>query len=451
MPPPTLLISRAVVTTVALAFLLASCASAKSTASTPYRGWSSWSLSAITNSNVYGRAWLNESNVLAQSDALAASPLQRSWPAPYINIDSFWAMDPTAVDGVDAYGRWTHDVGRFPNGMKAVGDHVHANGQKYGLYLNPGVAVAAVKAKSPIANQTGCTAADIAWQPLTRGNTFGDTYRVNFSHRCAAPYFVSFAQLLASWGVDFLKLDAVSPGSNDNDIDNREDVTVWSDALASTGRDIWLTISWHINATYAPDFAPHTNAWRTSDDVDCYCPTLTSWNSAVKRFVEVVPFLPWSAASGGGVFPDLDSLNVMQGPTLDGLTDDEACTSVTLWSITLSPLYTGNDLTVADASGLMLLTHGEVLAINEGGVSAAPAQRTQGALQQVWTVQYGNGTKIAALFNLGAAAANVTLELGTAVYGARDVWLRQDVGVLTGDYVALLEPHACRLLRLTPA
>ena len=233
------------------------------------RGWSSWSLSAITNSPVYGRNWLNSTNVLAQSDAMARSVLQSAWSVggnkPYINIDSFWASDPTQV--VDAFGRYITDSSRFPTGMRAICDHVHANNQLCGIYANPGVLVAAVKQKTPIMNASGCTADDIAWKPLTKGNTFGDMYRVNFSHPCAQTYYNSMGAQFADFGVDFVKLDAVSPGSDDATVDNRLDVAAWSKALERTGRDIWLTISWRINASFAADFSPSSNAWRTSDDV----------------------------------------------------------------------------------------------------------------------------------------------------------------------------------------
>lgn len=62
------------------------------------------------------------------------------------------------------YGRWTANLTRFPGGMGPVAAAVHGRGQRFGLYVNPGVAVAAVKTRSPIEG-TNCTAADIAIQP----------------------------------------------------------------------------------------------------------------------------------------------------------------------------------------------------------------------------------------------------------------------------------------------
>ena len=86
-----------------LLLLLASLplAAPKASFALPYRAWTTWDLSAVTGAAGagYGREFLTEANVLAQSDALAASPLQRAWdaasPRTVLAVDSFWAADPT--------------------------------------------------------------------------------------------------------------------------------------------------------------------------------------------------------------------------------------------------------------------------------------------------------------------------------------------------------------------
>ena len=439
-------------------------ASSKSARSAPYRAWTSWDLSAITGAEArgYGREFLTEANVVQQSDALAASPLADAWgPEPVtLAIDSFWAADPTKV--VDAFGRWTWNTTRFPNAERAVGERVRANGQHLGLYLNPGVPVAAVEQRTPVLGHPECTAADIAFLPLSPANTFWDCRRINFSHPCAQPFVDSQALLLAQWGCDFLKIDAVSPGSDvvpSAGIDNRPDIAAWTRALERSGRDIWLTISWRIDPAYAADFAPLANAWRTSDDVDCYCDTLSAWHAVRNRFFEAVPWLAWlpravgGNGSGGG-FPDLDSLNVAQGE-LDGLSADEKQTSVTLWALVGSPLYTGNDLNAADAAGLALLGHADVLAIN--ALAAPPALTAASAngtadLQVWYAAGAAHSTVVAALFNLGAAAAHVTAvfaEIGApASASVRDVWSGVALGRFEGAFSAFLPPHGSRLLRI---
>lgn len=52
---------------------------------------------------------------------------------------------------------------------------------------------------------------------FVRANPFGDGYGIDWSHRCAKAYVQSCANLLAiDYGIDFLKIDAVSPGSANN-------------------------------------------------------------------------------------------------------------------------------------------------------------------------------------------------------------------------------------------
>ena len=236
----------------------------------PFRGWTSWDLSALKGVPPYGHEWLNSTNILAQSAALASSGLQAEH-FDHINIDSFWSYNPMMV--VDSFGRWATNYSRFPQGMAKISDAVHARGQKFGLYINPGVAVAAVKQKKPIQG-TNCTADEIAaTDPETgaplRGNPFGDCFAINWEHACARPYVQSFANLLAlEYRIDFLKMDAVAPGSAKDDAtdwpiapyntyDNSRDVAEWSRAFEATGRQVWLAISWEIDPSYATEFAPY--------------------------------------------------------------------------------------------------------------------------------------------------------------------------------------------------
>lgn len=53
-------------------------------------------------------------------------------------------------------------------------------------------------------------------------------------------------------GIDFIKLDGVTPGSYHDDlsIDNRAEVEAWSKAIAQSGRPIWFTVSWDLDEDY---------------------------------------------------------------------------------------------------------------------------------------------------------------------------------------------------------
>src|SRR5882757_8665988 len=102
----------------------------------PYLGWSSFSQQTLVGN------FLTQANIMAQSDALAASGLQRHG-FNYINMDSGW------MGSFDAYGRPIPNTAIFPD-IAALAAHVHANGQKLGIYWIPGVEQPAVDANLPI-------------------------------------------------------------------------------------------------------------------------------------------------------------------------------------------------------------------------------------------------------------------------------------------------------------
>ena len=54
---------------------------------------------------------------------------------------------------------------------------------------------------------------DIVAQPLQQSNYWGFGYKIDFTNPCAQSYINSVADQFAEWGVDFLKLDSVTPGS----------------------------------------------------------------------------------------------------------------------------------------------------------------------------------------------------------------------------------------------
>ena len=187
-----------------LAHTLPAAAQVNGLGSEPYRGWSTYSQQTIASNVMY------EQNILAQSDAMRSSGLGEHG-FQYINLDAQWNGSE------DGYGRPLFDSTRFPDFLAMI-QHIHANGQKVGIYLNPGVSMTAVQQNLPIYG-TGYHAQDIAVMPVTIANVFGDAYKIDYTKPGAQAYINSMVDLFASWGIDFIKLDAVSPGSySDNQI-----------------------------------------------------------------------------------------------------------------------------------------------------------------------------------------------------------------------------------------
>lgn len=85
---------------------------------------------------------LAAASITAQSDALRSSGLE-DHGFVYINIDSGW------MGSFDGSGRPIPNTSTFPN-IQAFVAHIHANGQKAGIYWIPGVEYPAVAANYPI-------------------------------------------------------------------------------------------------------------------------------------------------------------------------------------------------------------------------------------------------------------------------------------------------------------
>jgi alpha-galactosidase len=407
----------------------------------PYLGWSSFSQQTLDGN------FLTQANIVAQSDALAASGLQRHG-FNYINMDSGW------MGSFDAYGRPIPNPAIFPD-ITALAAHVHANGQKLGIYWIPGIEQPAVDANSPILG-TPYHIQDILVVPHTPGNAFSSGQfppyhnKIDFTKPGAQAYMDSVVALFASWGVDFIKLDGVTPGSYNDDltIDNRADVQAWSTAIAHSGRPIWLTVSWALDMDYLSTWQQFANARRIDEDVECEgrCATLTDWPRIIERFYDVVGWQNVASRTVG--WNDLDSLDV--GTSQDsGLNETEQQAAVTLWAMSNAPLYLGGDLTKLDAAGKRMLSNDEVLALDRSG---HPATQIRGDDTSVWLMKLDDGTVYVALFNMDAIPVPVNIrwrDLGfNAARQIHDVWNGNDLRPNGPGLQALVPGHGTRLFRV---
>ena len=410
----------------------------------PYLGWSSFSEQTINGS------FLTQANIQTQSDALKASGLEEHG-FRYINIDSGWQ------GSFDANGRPIPNPTTFPD-MKSLVDHIHANGQKAGIYWIPGIEQPAVDGNYPILGTIYHTQ-DIVVMPLAKGNAFAGPLpnpyhdKIDFTKPGAQEYINSVVVLFASWGIDFIKLDAVTPGSYSNDlsIDNRADVKAWSQAIAQSGRRIWLTISWQLDQDYLDVWQQYSNARRIDDDVECEggCGGfLTNWPRIVLRAYDDVG---WENAAGPALgWNDLDTLDVGNG-SADGLTDTEKQTAITIWAMANAPLYLGGDLTQLDALAKSAFTNDEILAVDQSG---HPGIQKTGGFHPVWIADAGDGDYYVALYNFTAFPDRVDVrwsDLGFKnAVAVRDLWNHANLGAFPGEFSTMVPGHGARLLRVTP-
>ena len=412
---------------------------------TPALGWSSWS---------FIRHDPTEANIEAQALAMKASGLAKAGYL-YVNVDDFWYQCPGSQGpNVDQYGRWVIDATKFPskgseNGIQVVADYVHSLGLKFGLYLTPGISDQAVAQNTPIEG-TPYTADQIADGASENNYNCGGMQGIDYSKPGAQAFINSWADELASWGVDYLKVDGV--GSSDI-----PDVRAWSTALQQTGRPIHLELSNSLAIADASTWAQYSNGWRTGGDIECYsCETsgtsypLTDWANIESRFNEVAQWQPYG---GPGAFNDYDSLEIGNGSN-DGLTPDERQTQMSLWSLASSPLILGTDLTHLDPTDLKYLTNRAVLSVDQDSIDASRIAST--STTQTFAKTEKNGDVVVGLFNTGSqsqvvstTAAAVGLPAAGA-YQLNNLWthhLTESGPAISADVAS----HGVALFRISPA
>jgi alpha-galactosidase len=409
----------------------------------PAMGWSSWS---------FVRHDPTAATIEAQAAALASSGLAAAG-YDYVNVDDFWYDCPGSQGpDVDSYGRWVTNATEFPpgssgvNGIAVVADYVHSLGLKFGLYVTPGISDQAVAGNTPIQG-TSDTAGQIATSTGEANYNCGGMTGINYSAPGAQAFIDSWADELASWGVDYVKLDGV--GDSDTG-----DVQAWSAALEQTGRQIHLELSNSLDITNAATWAQYSNGWRTGGDIECYCGSgsypLTDWGNIQSRFAQVAQ---WQPDGGPGAFNDYDSIEVGNGPTDDGVTDAQAQSQLSLWAMAASPLLLGIDLTHLNATELGYLKNSSVIATDQDGIDAR--RIVSNVNQQVFAKTEAGGDVILGLFNYsGTASQTVTVSLAAAGIGgsatATNLWTGASAGTLSGTYSVTLGAGAVQLLRLVP-
>ena len=405
----------------------------------PALGWSTWS---------FIRHNPSEANVEATAQAMHDSGLE-SHGFQFVNVDDFYYVC-TAGDGpaVDQFGRWVVDTAKFPNGMRAVGDFIHGLGLKFGLYVTPGIPNEALVNNTAIEG-TSLHAADIATGSGEKNYNCKHMVGIDYNKPGAQEFVDSWARLLASYGVDYLKIDGV--GDSD-----AADVDAWSRALVRSGRQIHLELSNSLDVRNGAVWRQLSSGWRISGDIECYkCEPpgssvpLTSWANVAGRLGQAPQ---WTHHGGAGHYNDLDSLEIGNGAD-DGLTPDQRQSHMTLWAIAAAPLILGTDLTHLDPGDLAMLTNDEVLGVDQAGVPGAPL--TYSTPTQVWRARQPDGTYAIALFNNTSASAPVQVSWADLGFqnGAtvRDLWTHTDLGSFPTGFSATLASDASRLLRVTPA
>jgi alpha-galactosidase len=348
-------------------------------------GWNGW--------NTFGCGpELDQAKFLANADALLSRGMA-DVGYEYVNLDDCWQS------GRGADGVVQPNSARFPDGIGALGDYLHARGLKLGIDTCSG----------------GCPRGE-----LTTPGSIG--------------YETQDAQSYASWGVDFVKYTRSGASARGE----RADFETMRDALRETGRPMLLSI---VSAPFAYWHSEVGQMWRTHGDI---MPSFAD----VLEVIDVTSKL--AAYAGQGGYNDADMLWIGHA----GLSESESRAVFSVWSILASPLLAGNDLTTMSAATQAILTQRELIALNQD------ALRLQGALiaMQGDVSVYAKplsecGARGVVLLNRGSAAAEGSIgleELGLAaeLASVRDLWAGRELGPVLERLRVEVPAHDAVALRI---
>ena len=402
----------------------------------PPMGWNSW--------DCYGAA-VTEEIVRKNAEYMAKNLAAYGWE--YVVVDIQW-YQPTATSHeyvpfapltMDAYGRLTPAVNRFPSakdgqGFKPLADYIHSLGLKFGIHIMRGLPRMAAHQQLPIKDSeyTCAQAANpnsvCAWNP--------DMYGLKCDQPGARAYYDSIFRLYAEWGVDYVKCDDIAREYPHCE----KEIETISEACRHCGRDIVLSLSpGPAPLDKAEHLKKYANLWRITDDF------WDEWRLLKVMFERAEK---WCIHAGPGHWPDADMLPVgalRQDYDPDDrtkFTQEEQRTMMTLWSMMRSPLMIGSELTKMDGFTVNLLTNAPLLAIGKESHCGHPLYTTDTA--SAWIAPRRDGTAVyAAIFNLSDEEKTMTLkadELEKDAMNAVELW----TGVETRGAATLtvtLKPH----------
>ena len=368
----------------------------------------------------------------------------------HVNVDEGWLASR------DADGTMVADRVKFPSGMRALGDWVHAqvvpgHGRvmKYGLYTSRGTCQCSTK---------------IYQAPGSAGHVMRD------------------AAWMAAAGADFVKEDSCC-GSQQHDVALREYAEM-RDALNATGRPIFFSLcGW--NSWYAERGAQLGNSWRIALDG-------TNWgalsgcvnrNAGLAQFAHPGAWNDPDLLQGTGIGSNdkatnpngcFDSRQIPQSWNWY-LSERQSRAQFSLWAVMSSPLLISADPSQVTPFVLETWSNEEVVAVNQELRPGGPYQglrltggdlhwdpvQGRGSGVNVWGKPLPNGAWALVFVNNGPNVSDIfcdkrcyqsVADTTHRSYNVRDLWARRSVGTFYTPQTLLakaVEPHGgVAMLRL---
>ena len=350
----------------------------------PPMGWMTWNLFQDK---------INENLIKEMADAMVSEGY-RGAGYEYIFIDDCWQ------GGRDCHNNIIPDPVKFPSGMKALADYVHARGLKLGIYSD--------------AAQLTCA---------------GYTGSYGFEEQDAHTF--------ASWGIDYLKYDYCNAPADSAEAHHR--YHIMAEALKKSGRDIKLGIcEW--GQHHAEHWSKEAGGllFRTSGDVrDMWCDTTHQGGMGILDIINMTaPLQPYANKD---CWFDMDMLVVglygKGGPSSDlggmGCTDTEYRTQMSLWAMMASPLAMSHDLRQTNEATCDILLNSEVIAIDQDRLGLVAERKISSDSHQVFLRQLEGGRYALAILNTTDHETRLSVDFGelglNGKYTLRNVWKHRDI------------------------
>jgi len=379
-------------------------------AETPPMGWNSW--------NHYG-CDIDEELIRATADALVSSGL-RDAGYTYVNLDDCWHGTR------DDAGNIQPDPSRFPSGMKALGDYLHARGLRFGIYSDAGT--------------TTC-----AGRPGSQGHEYQD------------------ARQYAAWGVDYVKYDWCATGEGAAQRNPREAYRTMRDAIHAAGRPMVLAIcEWGENEPWLWG-RNLGHLWRTTGDItncwDCVVGHGTWASSGILPILDRQEALRAHSGPDGWNDPDM-----MEVGNLPGLAENRS--HFALWAMLSAPLIMGTDIPAMTPEIRDILANPRLIAIDQDALGIAAFRWIATPEVEVWAKPLAGEDWALAVLNRSNGVREFALDwqafalkddqngrearLGTRRYRIEDSWSGAGTGTTAAPLTLTLAPRDTRVFRLRP-
>jgi len=374
-------------------------------ANTPQMGWNSW--------NKFG-CNVSEQLIRESADALVSSGMKDAG-YQYVNIDDCWHGER------DARGFIQVNAQRFPSGMKALADYVHARGLKLGLYSDAGWKTC-------------------GGRPGSRGHEYQD------------------ALTYAQWGVDYLKYD----WCDTNGLKAEGAYLTMREALRAAGRPVLFSLcEWGDSKPWewAKDVG---QSWRTTGDIypcfDCIQDhgTWKSWG--VLQILDKQDGLRKYA--GPDHWNDMDMLEVGNGMSLN---EDRAHFSI--WAMMASPLITGNDVRSMSKETAGILTNKSMIAVSQDALGVQAFRHAARDGLEYWFKPLAGGAWAFMALNRNQEARRASFDwkaekvvdelsgralgAGQSSYQLRNIWTGAAAGSTKKALSAEVPGHDALVLKLS--